>query len=131
MRRRPKTAFLCIAILLIAWTWAGTLPMCDLLFTCGCTWPWAGGIAECNIMTPGPPDCPWCSHGAVIGYGIPVLMLIAGLTANGLALRRRWPAIPALAAAAFGWIVAGLLLGAVMMIVDGYPTFLGFRVGWS
>ncbi len=38
------------------------LPLCDLLFSCGCEWPWAGGIDHCNIFEDGQPHCPWCLY---------------------------------------------------------------------
>ena len=42
------------------------MPVCDLVFDCGCTWPWLGGVQHCNIHTAGPPDCPLCKGGAPV-----------------------------------------------------------------
>jgi hypothetical protein len=38
------------------------LPVCNLIFDCGCTWPLLGADAHCNIHHAGPPDCPVCAH---------------------------------------------------------------------
>ena len=43
------------------------IPFCGMAFGCGCTWLWDGAAAHCDIHRPGPPDCPWCAHGAVAG----------------------------------------------------------------
>jgi hypothetical protein len=37
------------------------LPICDLLFDCGCTWPLLGAADHCNIHQPRPPHCPICA----------------------------------------------------------------------
>ena len=38
------------------------LPVCNLLFDCGCTWPLLGGLTHCNIHRPAPPHCPACAN---------------------------------------------------------------------
>ena len=43
------------------------IPFCGMAFGCGCTWLWDGAAAHCNVFEPGPPNCPWCIHGAVAG----------------------------------------------------------------
>ena len=53
------------------------LPVCHLVFRCGCTWFFAGGSAHCNIHNVLPPHCPACS-----GLGPPLalgVLLFAGL----------------------------------------------------
>jgi hypothetical protein len=42
------------------------MPVCNLVFDCGCTWPWLGGVQHCNIHVAGPPDCPLCKGGAPV-----------------------------------------------------------------
>jgi hypothetical protein len=37
------------------------LPVCHLVFRCGCTWLFAGGDSHCDMRMPGPPDCPVCT----------------------------------------------------------------------
>jgi hypothetical protein len=54
-------------------TYATSLPLCDLLFDCGCRWFFLGGAQHCNIHHPGPPDCPVCASlivGAAFGLGL-------------------------------------------------------------
>jgi hypothetical protein len=36
------------------------LPMCGMIFQCGCSYLWAGRDLHCNIHHPAPPHCPWC-----------------------------------------------------------------------
>jgi hypothetical protein len=60
------------------------MPVCDLVFDCGCTWPWLGGVQHCNIHVAGPPDCPLCNGGApvqALGFVViasPVFLLAWG-----------------------------------------------------
>lgn len=35
------------------------LPICDLIFACGCSTPWNGGIDNCNVFNKTGPRCPW------------------------------------------------------------------------
>jgi len=49
------------------------LPLCNLLFHCGCTWPLLGGDAHCDVHHAGPPDCPVCTRpaaGAAFSAGL-------------------------------------------------------------
>jgi hypothetical protein len=69
------------------------MPVCNLVFDCGCTWPWLGGVQHCNIHVPGPPDCPLCKGGAPMqaaGFGVIAasLFLLAWGGARGIAKRR-------------------------------------------
>jgi hypothetical protein len=43
------------------WAWVWQLPICGLLFRCGCTFSWRGGVSNCNINNPSGPKCPWCN----------------------------------------------------------------------
>jgi hypothetical protein len=43
------------------------LPLCDLIFDCGCTWPLLGGATHCNMHQPAPPHCPLCVGPRVYG----------------------------------------------------------------
>jgi hypothetical protein len=63
-------------------TFLTALPICNLIFACGCRFVFAGGEAHCDIHVPGPPDCPVCTV-------LPVGALFAGtLFACWLALLR-------------------------------------------
>jgi hypothetical protein len=50
---RPELAlFILLSIFL--------LPMCGMIFQCGCSYLWNGRDLHCNIHHPVPPHCPWC-----------------------------------------------------------------------
>ena len=36
------------------------LPLCGLIFQCGCSYLWSGRDLHCNIHDPATPNCPWC-----------------------------------------------------------------------
>lgn len=88
------------------------LPLCDLLFDCGCGFPWLGaGHAHCDIHTSGPPDCPWCDPGEA-GYAAMGFSALLGLLPVGLLGRDRpwWlVTLAAVAAVLAGILVAGLV----------------------
>src|SRR5437588_6713329 len=99
---------ICTAILIVL-SMVTVLPICGLMFRCGCTM--ISGEKYCNIHQPRVPHCPWCEGGAkafVPGY------VVAMLTATGavsLALRdpRRsiWIALLAGAAAYLACLAFG------------------------
>ncbi len=60
-----KTALAAVAIAFVV-TSVVYMPVCNLVFDCGCTWPWLGGVQHCNIHVAGPPDCPLCKGGAPV-----------------------------------------------------------------
>lgn len=69
------------------------MPVCNLVFDCGCTWPWLGGVQHCNIHVAGPPDCPLCKGGApvqAVGFGVIAspIFLVAWAAAKKLGKRR-------------------------------------------
>jgi hypothetical protein len=88
------------------------LPLCDLLFDCGCGFPWLGtGHAHCDIHVGGPPDCPWCDHGWA-GYAAMGFSALAGLLAMILLPRGlHWSLVGlgAVAAVLLGIVAAGLV----------------------
>lgn len=46
------------------------LPVCDLVFGCGCAWLFAGGAAHCNMHNALPPHCPACTGaGTMLALG--------------------------------------------------------------
>ena len=104
------------------------LPVCALLFDCGCVWAWAGAAAHCNIHRGGP-HCPWCS-GGIAGFAL-VLMLIIGTQGAALWLVRRRVGrrlLPSLSAVAIGGVVGALAAGYGAALVGHYPRFLGFAL---
>lgn len=49
------------------------LPLCDLVFDCGCTWFFLGGEAHCNMHAPQPPHCPLCTGSWLYGLAFVVV----------------------------------------------------------
>ena len=113
---------------LLSWGWAHlwVLPLCGLLFRCGCTWVWAGGISHCNIYDAALPDCPGCTAPARAAW-IPFRGQIIVMTLAALAARRvgaPWWLRAVAAVCAFA--VFGLLAGLAFKLAIGYPLFLWF-----
>jgi hypothetical protein len=101
------------------------LPLCGLIFWCGCTltsgWRW------CNIHTPGP-HCPWCAQPR--SFALAFALSVAG--ASGLmvcALRfRRSSMIWATVAGAVGFWLTLSAAGLVTAKLSGYPRWYGLRL---
>ena len=89
-----KTALAAAAIAFVV-TSVAYMPICNLVFDCGCTWPWLGGVQHCNIHVAGPPDCPLCTGGVPIqaaGFvtiAAPLFLLTWGGARKLTRLRRR------------------------------------------
>lgn len=101
------------------------LPLCALLFQCGCT---TQGTEHCNIHQPASMHCPWCSHGDA-GWMVPVGILLAAIALTLYASRAWWSArllrwIEVAAASVVGWSVA---VGAATVWWTGYPRLLWWR----
>jgi hypothetical protein len=69
------------------------LPLCGLVFRCGCTFPLLGGAAHCDVHQPGPPDCPLCAGPPLPGllFGLAVFALCwaaLGALSRRVAVRR-------------------------------------------
>jgi hypothetical protein len=81
--------------LALAATAVTLLPVCNLIFACGCTWPWLGGVSHCNIYHPVPPHCPACQSwpvSVILGSGVVAgWMLLFGLVVALVPRRRRSP----------------------------------------
>ena len=51
-----------VVLVSVGMVWVFQLPVCNVLFLCGCTWQWDGAAAECNAFNDEDPySCPWCS----------------------------------------------------------------------
>ena len=80
MTRRRAAPVLALTLAAIVY-----LPVCDLLFDCGCTWPLLGDWQHCDIHVAGPPDCPLCTTNlAVQGafwlvLAVPIFGALVGL----------------------------------------------------
>jgi hypothetical protein len=79
-----KVRWLVVLTLALAATAFTLLPICGVVFDCGCTWPMWGGDSHCNVHHPGPPDCPLCTNWAVGALGAATLFVAwAGLFGLG------------------------------------------------
>ena len=76
-------------ILCWGWTKVFLLPLCNVLFQCGCTWPWAGGISPCNIYDATLPDCPWCTAPGWAAW-LPVQGTIVVMAAAQIGVMYSW-----------------------------------------
>ena len=108
------------------------LPLCGLIFQCGCTYLWAGADSHCNIHVSGKPDCPWCIspfHNitlSLLAQMIPFVLIFVASCIGSRASRTF---------GATGYVkplVAGIIVGLVVMILVAwiygriyhYPFFL-------
>lgn len=96
------------------------LPLCDLLFACGCTWPWAGGLRHCNIHDASGPHCPWCVYPASADLSLATLLVAQAAGAWAVARSRSSFAWLLAGGAAAGGAAAVLVRGAVAWWA-GYP----------
>lgn len=89
-------------------TFVGLLPLCDLLFDCGCSWPWTGGLAHCNIHEAGVPHCPWCVYPRSADLSLAALLCAQGFGAWAAARRKPgflWPLVGGAAAGGLAALV--------------------------
>ncbi len=110
---------LCSAVLGAA-TIVALLPLCNLLFGCGCDWPWAGGIAHCNIFDEGKPHCPWCIYPRTADLSL-ASMLFAQAFGAWVVARRGTGLLAPLAGGVFGGAAAAIVARAVVAWWAGYP----------
>ena len=96
------------SVLLGAVTVTALLPLCDLLFGCGCTWPSSGGIEHCNIFEAGLRHCPWCIYPRTADLSLASMLFAQTLGAWAVA-RRRGGLLASLA--------CGTLCGAAVAVV--------------
>jgi hypothetical protein len=77
-----RLVVLAVALAATAFT---LLPICNVLFDCGCTWPMSGAADHCNIHDPAPPNCPLCTNWA-LGALAATTLFVAYAGALGVAL---------------------------------------------
>lgn len=65
------------------------LPLCNLIFDCGCTWPFLGGARHCNVHQPQPPHCPLCAGPRVYGLAFSLAVWAALFVPLDYAFRQR------------------------------------------
>lgn len=120
---RPRRVAVRVAVVvagLAGATLVALLPICDLLFGCGCEWPWAGGIDHCNIFEEGVPHCPWCIYPRTADLSLAALLGAQGLGAWAVARRRAGVALP-LVGGVLGGAAAALVVRQVVAWWAGYP----------
>jgi hypothetical protein len=114
------------AVLLV--TFLTLLPMCNLMFSCGCTFL---GAAHCNIHHATGPMCPWCAHRNapfLIGYGVTLTGAAGSILA---ALKRRaWSGglVLAVAAGVAGYVGTLSVCGLATALYFHYPTWYGLHL---
>lgn len=109
-----------VVVFLGAGTLIALLPICDLLFGCGCDWPWAGGIRHCNIFEEGRPHCPWCIYPRSADLSLAALLAAQALGAWAMARRRSGLVAPLFGGALLGAACA-LIVRQVVAWWAGYP----------
>ena len=123
IRRRPLLLWL---LCFVPVTGATVLPLCGLMFRCGCTL--RSGEKYCNVHERFTPHCPWCEGGAkafLPGYALATAS--AGAVAAAI-LRRRgspWRALLISLLVYFPLMALGGLIAAKAM---HYPMWFGMRV---
>jgi hypothetical protein len=100
-------------------TVVAALPLCHVLFDCGCDWRWAGGIAHCNVWNETGPRCPWCLHPRTFELSLAAMLAAQGLGAWVVARRRRGLLAP-LVGAALGGAAAALVARSIVAWWSGY-----------
>lgn len=120
--------FLAIFSAVVVTTFITLLPVCNLIFTCGCT---LTGPAHCNIHHLSGPRCPWCAHENGVfaaAYGLIVIgvaaSIITGLKMSG----RRGGFILAYAAGLIGYVLSAGIVGLASAIYFHYPTWFGLHL---
>ena len=54
-----------------------TTPLCNFIFSCGCTWPGLGLDSHCNFHVEQVPDkCPWCVSWIAAGFSLGSALLV-------------------------------------------------------
>ncbi len=121
--RRPavgRRAVLVASALGVA-TILAVLPLCDLLFGCGCDWPWAGGVEHCNIHRANERHCPWCIHPWTANASLAAILAAQALGAWAFASRGSGSVFASLAGGALSGAAAAFLARAFVAWWASYP----------
>ena len=115
-----------VAVLLVSFV--TLLPLCNLLFSCGCTFT---GPEHCNVHHLTGPRCPWCAHGNGVfapAYGL-TMIGVAGSIILSLETRRTGGRVfVAIGAGLLGYIVAASIVGLGTALYFHYPTWYHIRL---
>src|SRR5690348_16295806 len=109
-----------VAVLLVSF---GTLlPLCNLLFSCGCTF---SGPAHCNVHHATGPRCPWCAHGNGVfaaAYGLTMIGVAGCIIASLETKRTGGRVLVAIGAGLLGYVVTAGVVGLGTAVYFHYPT---------
>ena len=126
--KRPATRFLLPFTAVLAVTFVTLLPMCNLLFSCGCNFV---GASHCNMHHAAGAMCPWCSHGNapfLICYGVTLVGMAASVAASLQFRIAPGRLIAAFAAGVAGYVVTLSLAGLATALYFHYPTWYGVHL---
>jgi hypothetical protein len=65
------------------------MPVCDLVFGCGCRVFFLGGSDHCNMHAPHPPHCPLCAGSPLYGLAFGLVLWAAFFVPLDFLIRRR------------------------------------------
>jgi hypothetical protein len=65
------------------------MPVCGLVFGCGCRIFFLGGSDHCNMHAPHPPHCPLCTGSPIHGLAFGLVLWAALFVPLDLLIRRR------------------------------------------
>ena len=100
--------------------------LCDFMFHCGCQSLWAGAAAMCNINMPDLPHCPFCSTGWW-GASFPKWVMWSAQAAIAFPPWKMGDGTRLLLSLASFPVVGGVI-GLIIALSTGYPTFLFFHL---
>lgn len=64
-------------LLALGLTAAVYMPLCDLVFDCGCRFFFLGGSGHCNMHAAHPPHCPLCTGSPLYGLAFGLVLWAA------------------------------------------------------
>lgn len=126
--KRPIARFLLVFTAVLVVTFVTLLPMCNLLFSCGCNFV---GASHCNIHHAAGPMCPWCSHWNapfLIGYGVTLLGIAGTIFASLNSRIAQGRLVVAFASGVVGYAFCLSLVGLATALYFHYPTWYGLHL---
>jgi hypothetical protein len=125
--KSPLRRFALVFAAVLAVSLATFLPMCNLLFSCGCT---VSGASHCNIHHAAGPMCPWCSHGSAlaIAYAATLLAAAGSIFASLKHRITRGRLIAAFVCGVVGYAVTLSLVGLTTALYFHNPTWYGLHL---
>ena len=111
------------ALIVVAVSSVFRLPLCHLVFRCGCETMWGAAAEHCNVHAKAGEHCPWCDDRRLgtAGFG---LTLAAQAAAFALVRSRKRSVGAATVAAVAALPLAVLLSGGASWLATDYPHFV-------